>query len=122
MALIHRQSCESVDTGLDLFSIPPTQTTVEDDQFVEFQPLSSLSPSAPIEFAISRGGTEYLDFSNTYLHVRAKVTKADRSDLDAGADVAPINYWFHSLFSQVDVSLNDTLISPSENTYTSKPA
>ena len=122
MALIHPQSCKSVDTGLNLFSIPLTQTSVEDGQFVEFHPLSSLSPSAPIEFAISGKVTEYLDSINTYLHVRAKVTKADRSDLDAGADVAPINYSFHSLFSQVDVSLNDTLISPSENTYTSKPA
>ena len=117
MALIHPQSCKSVDTGLNLFSIPLTQTSVEDGQFVEFHPLSSLSPSAPIEFAISGGGTEYLDLSNTYLHVRAKVTNADGSDLDAGADVAPINYWLHSLFSQVDISLNDTLISPSENTY-----
>lgn len=31
--------------------------------------------------------------------------------------MVPINYWLHTLFSQVDVSLNDTLISPSENTY-----
>ena len=117
MALIHPQSGESAGTGLDLFSVPPTQTSVEDGQFVEFHPLSSLSPSAPIEFAISGGGTEYLDLSNTYLHVRAKVTNADGSDLDAGADVAAFNYWLHSLFSQVDIRLNDTLISPSENTY-----
>ena len=55
--------------------------------------------------------------SNTYLHVRAKVTKPDGTNLDAGADVAPINYWLHSLFSQVDISLNDTLITPNENTY-----
>lgn len=117
MALIHPQSCESVDTGLDLFSIPPTQTSIEEGQFIEFHPLSSLSPSAPIEFAISGGGTEYLDFSNTYLHVRAKVTKAAGGNLDGDAQVAPVNYWLHSLFSQVDISLNDTLISPSENTY-----
>ena len=74
MALLHPTSCESVHTGLDLFSVPPTQTAVEEGAFVEYHPLASLSPSAPIEFFISGGGVEYLDFSNTYLHVRAKVT------------------------------------------------
>ena len=84
---------------------------------MEFHPLSSLSPGAPIEFAISGATTEYLDLSNTYLHVRAKVTKPDGSNLDAGTDVAPVNYWLHALFSQVDISLNDTLVTNSENTY-----
>lgn len=117
MALVHPKSCESVHTGLDLFSVPPTQTAVEEGQFVEYHPLASLSPGAPIEFAISGATSEYLDLSNTYLHVRAKVTKADGTNLDANTDVAPVNYWLHSLFSQVDISLNDTLITSSENTY-----
>ena len=76
MTLFHPQSCESVNTGLDLFSVPPTQTAVEEGQFVEFHSLSSLSPSAPVEFTISGGGAEYLDLSNTYLHVRAKIARA----------------------------------------------
>ena len=79
--------------------------------------MSSLSPSAPIEFAISGGGAEYLDFNNTYLHVRAKITRANGVALADNTDVAPVNYWLHTLFSQADVNLNDTLISPSENTY-----
>ena len=69
-------------------------------------PLSSLSPSAPIEFAISGGGTERLDVKDTYLHVRAKVTQADGTSLAAGVDVASVNGWLHTLFSQVGVSLN----------------
>lgn len=117
MALLHPQSCQSVHTGLDLFCVPPTQTAIEEGQFVEFHPLSSLSPSAPIEFAISGATAEYLDLNNTYLHVRAKITKPTGTDLDADTDVAPVNYWLHSLFSQVDISLNDTLVTNSENTY-----
>ena len=117
MSLVHHQSCESVDTGLDLFSVPLTQTAVEEGAFVEFHPLATLSPAAPIEFYISGATTDYLDLTNAHLHIRAKITKADGSALDAATDVAPTNYWLHSLFSQVDVSLNDTLVSPSENTY-----
>lgn len=104
-------------TGLDLFSLPPTQTAVEDGQFVEHYPLSSISPSAPIEFVISGSTEDYTDLCNTFLHLRAKVTKADGTPLDADAKVLPINNWLHTLFSQVDVSLNDTLVSASENTY-----
>ena len=93
------------------------QTAVKDGHFVEYHPLSSLSPSAPTEFAISGGGTECLDVKDTNLHVRAKVTQADGTSLAAGVDVASVNDWLHTLFAQVDVSLNGTLISPSENTY-----
>lgn len=117
MALVHPKSCESVHTGLDLFSVPPTQTSVETGAFVEYHPLSTLSHGAPIEFHISGATADYIDLNNTFVHVRAKVTKADGTNLEANTEVAPINYWLHSLFSQVDISLNDTLITASENTY-----
>ena len=39
------------------------------------------------------------------------------NDLAADTQVAPVNNWLHSLFSQVDVYLNDTLVTPSSNNY-----
>ena len=118
MALVHPKSCESVHTGLDLFSVPPTQTAVRDGQWVEYHPLATLAPNAPIEFIVSGATADYIDMNNSYLHVKAKVTKNDGSaPLAAEVEFAPVNYWMHSLFSQVDVLLNDTLVTPSENTY-----
>ena len=117
MSLVHTKSCESVHTGLDLFALPPTQTAVQDGLWVEYHPLATLAPGAPIEFAVSGATADYLDLSNTYLHVKAKVLRQDGTALPADAVVAPVNYWLHSLFSQVDVLLNDTLVTPSENTY-----
>ncbi|HSN23010.1 MAG TPA: hypothetical protein VLS45_02370, partial [Methylomicrobium sp.] len=58
-----------------------------------------------------------MDFANSYLHVVAKLTKADGTDLDANAAVGPVNLFLHSLFSQVDISLNGTQITPATNTY-----
>ena len=119
MALVHPKSCESVHTGLDLFSLPPTQTSVKDGQWVEYHPLATLAPNAPIEFAISGATADYIDLKNSFLHVRANVLRAadgTRPAADA-AVFAPVNYWMHSLFSQVDVLLNDVLVTPSENTY-----
>ena len=51
------------------------------------------------------------------LYVKAKVTAVDGGDLAAGAAVAPVNLFLHSMLSQVGVSLNGTLITPSTNTY-----
>ena len=49
--------------------------------------------------------------------MKAKITKPNGTALDAGIKVGPVNLFLHSLFSQVDVSLNERLISPSTNTY-----
>ena len=59
----------------------------------------------------------YLDLANTYLHVRAKIVNGNGTDIVADTPVAPVNNWILSLFSQVDVYLNDTLVTPSSNTY-----
>jgi len=47
------------------------------------------------------------------LHVQAKVTRPDGTDLDANDPVGQVNNWFHSFFSQIDVYLNGTLMTPS---------
>ena len=39
------------------------------------------------------------------------------ANLDPDTEVGPVILFFHSLFSKVDVSLNEELISPSANTY-----
>jgi len=51
------------------------------------------------------------------LHVKAKVTNENDTYLAAGAAVGPVNLFLHSLFFQVDISLNGTLITSSTNTY-----
>ena len=117
MAFVHRQSCEGVTSELDIFAVPPTQKSIEDGRWVEHQPLTSLDSGGPIEFVIPGTGDAYLDLANTYLLIRAKVVRGVGTDLAADTPVAPVNNWLHSLFSQVDVYLNDTLVTPSSNTY-----
>ncbi|GBN39472.1 hypothetical protein AVEN_51774-1, partial [Araneus ventricosus] len=48
---------------------------------------------------------------------KAKITKSDGAPLPNNEPVAPVNLYLHSLFSQVDVSLNDRIISSASNTY-----
>ena len=76
-----------------------------------------MSDGSPIEFDVSGTGDDYVDFSNTMLYMKAKVTQPNDANLAADTDVGPVNLFLHSLFSKVDISLNGTLITSSTNTY-----
>lgn len=117
MAFIHAQSCECMKSELDLFSLPPTQTSIERSDWIEYKPISSLTDDAPIEFSIPGFGEEYMDLSHTLLSVKVKITKSDGSNLASTSDVAPVNNFLHSLFEQVDIFLNQKLISSSTSNY-----
>ena len=108
-------SCECSKAELDLFSIPPTNTSMESGSMVEHLPLSK-PEEGPLEFDIT-SADEYVDLGRTFLYIKAKVVKRNKTNLDAGAKVGPVNLWLHSLFSQVDIQLNGKLVTPSVNTY-----
>ena len=38
MAFVHEQSCECTKSELDLFSVPPTQTSMEQGSWIEYHP------------------------------------------------------------------------------------
>ena len=62
-------------------------------------------------------GEEYLALNQSQLYLKAKITKTDGSILTEADHVGPVNLFLQSLFSQIDVSLNERLISPSTPTY-----
>jgi len=117
MAFIHEGSCECMKSELDLFSVPPTQTSIESATTVEHHTVTSLTDSGPVEFEFSSSGSEYIDLNNSQLYVKAKIVKADGTAIAADATVGPVNGLLNSLFSQVDISLNGTEVSKSTNTY-----
>ena len=102
-----------------MFSVPPTQTSMESGKrnWIEYHPLTSVADGSPIEFEISGSGEDYIDFGNSMLYVQAKIVQPNGTDLGAAANTAPVNVFLHSLFSQVDIQLNGTLITSSTNTY-----
>lgn len=118
MAFLHHQSCECVKSELDLFTIPATQTSIESGKWVQYKPISSLTDDSPIEFVIPGHGDEYVDLSNTMINIKARILNPDGTKLVATDNaVGPVNNWIHSLFSQVDLYVNQKLVSPQNNTY-----
>ena len=92
-------------------------TSIENGNWVEYNPIASIADGSPIEFTVSGSGQDYLDAANTQLYVKAKITRADGADIAGDAQVGPVNLFLHSLFSDVDVSLNKTPVTSSNNTY-----
>ena len=109
------KDCECSKAELDLFSVPPTNTSMESGYVIEHLPLSK-PEDGPLEFDVT-SPDDYVDLGRTFLYVKAKVTKDDKTEQDDDAKVGPVNLWLHSLFSQVDVQLNGKLVTPSVNTY-----
>lgn len=108
---------ECSKSELDLFAVPSVQTNIEKGQWVEYFPVSNITDSGPIEFNVSGSGEEYTDLRQAWIFVKAKITKADGSNIDSSTDkVGPVNLFLQSLFSQVDISLNEKVISDSTNT------
>jgi len=118
MAFVHDQSCECTKLELDLFSVLPTQTRIEQDNFIEYHPITNVAGDSPIEFDIYASCDDYTDFANSTLYIKAKHTTFAATNLAVAAPVGPVKLFLHSLFPQVNISLNGTLITQSTNTYT----
>ena len=120
MALVHDHSVPCSKSEMELFGVPPTQIVIEGSEYVEYRPFGGLNAQGPIDFVIPGTGSKYIDINNTQLYLKVKITEADGSACDAttaGGKVAPVNLLLHSMFSQVDVSLNGKLIRDSTPTY-----
>ena len=120
MSYVHPFSKRCDKSEVDLFSVPPTQQSLERGRWIDYAPISSVqNPDSAITFLI--GGTdEYIDLSKTILTVTGKVTLKDGTSKLAGggqSNVAPVNNFLHSLFKQVDVYLNGKQVTPAMGTY-----
>ena len=117
MAFVHDQSCECAKSELDVFSVSPTQTSIEYGNYVEYHPLSSITDSGPIEFDVSFSGQNYLVFSSTQLLVKVKLIRGNGVDITDADHLGGVNLFLHSLFQQLDVSINGVQVSQSSGTY-----
>ena len=119
MVLIHPRSQECMVEELDLFTVSPTQNSIMKKQDIEYQPISALSNSSPIEFNVS-GTEDYIHLPYTQLYVSGKIVHKDGSALASAEKVGPVNNLLHSLWKQVDVYFGSTQVSSSTNTYSAE--
>ena len=89
MSYVHPYSKRCEKSEVDLFSVPPTQLSLEKGRWIDYRPLSSVeNPDSAITFLIA-GTDEYVDLSKTILYVEGtKTITYVESDTHAGSTAA----------------------------------
>ena len=114
MSFIHKDSSYCAKSELDLFTVPPTQLSIDKNVTVEYRPTTPLTGNGPLEFHID-GCDDFTDLSETYLYVKVQITNSDGKPLGENDIVAPSNLFLHSLFSKVEVKLNGRQVCSMNN-------
>ena len=103
---------EGHSPALAIFQSPVVDTGVESVEWVGFRPVSQLSGGGPIEFNIPGHSTSYIDLKRTRLHIKVRILKADGTPVGPDNNVALVNLPLQTMWSQVDVKLQNQVISP----------
>ena len=105
-------------TELSLFDGPMAQVTMEKASWRDIHPIASLDGNGPVEFHVI-SSQDYLDLNDSILYVQICVEKADGTKLDAaGTNKAYLsNLTLASLFSDVSLTLNGTLVEGGSHLY-----
>lgn len=117
MSIISSNSPEGINSRLMLFSLPPTDTSIQNINYIEIRPTSQITATNPIVYEIPAGGIEYKALHDATHAVKFRIVKADGTIPAGGAKVGVINLPMQSLFKQVDVFLDGKLVSTSNNCY-----
>jgi len=109
---------ECAKSELDLFSIPPTQTSIEEGVWDNIYPQPNFQESAVLRFDIPGTNNHYLNLGETELHLKVSLRKKGTdAPMQATDKVGVVNNLLHSIFKQVQVYLNDSPVENSNNTY-----
>ena len=108
---------ESSFSELELFKHPVVQSDILNGKFEKIYLITKSEDSGPIEFLIENATDRFLNLRQSYLNIKFKMVNSNGSSLVADIKTGLSNCPIASLFQQVDVPLNDKLISSSTNTY-----
>ena len=114
--LIDHLSLPSSKTELDLFSVPPTQVSIESGYWHVARLVNANSNNGPWRFVI-QADPHYIQLNKNYLYVKVKIAKADGTNLTVADVVGPINILAKTLFKQVKVHINGKLAFDSGDMY-----
>ena len=110
----HKASAPGVNELLDLFSVPPTDTTFTEGRYMVYN-LVQVGIN-PIEFII-RSNTEFIDLAQSYFTIEGKITTDDDNPIVAATHLYPAPNLFHTMIKQPSVWFNGTLVTEQTDTY-----
>jgi hypothetical protein len=105
------QSC--VSDAFDLFSLPPVNVGILSEETVELLPISASLNDTSIEFVVPPETSRYIDLANTFIKIAVNIT----SEKNFTASTSLIPLFPHAVFRQVDLYLNQKLVSTATDLY-----
>ena len=108
-------SAECSKMELDLFNVPPTQTSIEEGFYDDIQPHSSFATASTIRFDIPGDSEHFLNLAETEIHIKGYICKKTDDETGVANDkkIGIANNLLGSLFQQAEISLNNKAV---ENT------
>lgn len=98
-------STEKHDNDISLFEAPEVETATRKREWITVRPINQLTEGAAVEFNVPGTSMTYIDLKNLLVHIKIKIVKADGSNLEATDKVGLTNNALHSIFSQVNLSV-----------------
>ena len=112
-------SKEILKSELNLFMKSYYQNSEQDCFFTPFHPISAITSTNNLEFFIPGNSEYFIDPENIFLWLECQLVKQDDSSYAAAQNnrYSLINYSLNTMWSQVECSLNNTIITQSTNTF-----
>jgi hypothetical protein len=107
----HSEDCYKSE--IDLFSVPPTQIAIESGSWDTIQPSDSFNKGNVVEFKIPKDSHHYIDLSQTQLYLKVRLSQGANQQ----NNVIPVNNFLHSLFEDITVRFNGTIVEQTGRTY-----
>lgn len=102
---------EGFEASLDLFKSPPVNTAIYKREWISYRPISQITKGSPIQFSIPGTSSNYKDLKKMVLYVKVRIIKASGQAVKAEDIVAFSNLTLQSMFRQVDVSLQQQVLT-----------
>ena len=110
----HVWSVPKFNPRLDLRKVPPTDVSMASYRMVPIQAFTT--GINPVVFQIDPQ-TDFVDLSRSHFELELTLKKSNGDDLVAAENLFPANNLSHTMFKQIIVKFNNTLMSPSTDTY-----
>jgi hypothetical protein len=107
---------EGFSENVGLFLTPPTDTGIEGKSWINIRPTSQITDGGTIDFNIAGNTLQYMDLHETRLYVKCRIVKKDGTKFSEKDVVAPVNLFLHSLWSQMDVLLQQVPVASGVST------
>ena len=113
-AMLHPGSKSVLNPQLNLFTVPPTDLSISSYRIVPIQTYTT--GINPVEFQVDPQ-EDYVDLSRSFFEVELALKLVNGDNVVEATRLWPTNNLAHTLFKQIRVRLNGTLISPQTDTY-----